>query len=1011
VYPSDIINGDVQKQKCSVLSKVGFKTKVMGDIDQVTAQIRFGLDQLSAKNAHHEFEHVCRHLTRARICSNVLPATGPVAHGGDQGRDFETFRTYLCSSGLAERSFVGLVSDKPLAFACTLQKKQIKQKIKSDVKKIIASGSVVEGVHYFCSSDLAVAARHELIEWARKTQSIHLEIHDGQSLAELLSARDVFWIAEKYLSVPSEIYPRSSVDDGGAWYQRQLEEWKRRSFPPMTHADFSTLKAAGRHALSSEELTQDVPFWLGLLESFIVSESNEVLKRRSIYEVAYLSLKSMRTLVGQEDRLREYFAGVFQLANPAELEDAAAMMNYCAVVACQGGSTLTVEEVSSWRRSLIDSVEKELKRETTTNTLCLLLDLRGYLSMSIDPLNVAQPRLEDAIGWWGKLLNDVGAAPLYPLERLADRLTEFLKIFDEPAGYAKFAQRLDTLLAKRSGNFVAAQKCFDRAEALYEKRNLRGAINQLHQSKAKWFAAETLQHSLKSILFISHCYSELGLQLAAKYYALAAGYMALRANDPNILALSSAALATAAEYDYLLGAWCGFTELADIYLRAQIAFRDDPKNIERHNELQRTVLHTVILRSVTQKTAPELLPFVDQKIECWGIEDWVNDLRPQIEPNWENRTIPETWEVIGEQLNGVPFSDVGNTREVSWAALGVIWTVRWRNDYSTTIAAEQFIAVIQILLADIADVDLCLLKTTVDIELSLSIGDQVVMKPQPSNEGRKWEITLPTSTADDDVQRQQAQQVGFEAASSILYEISLIPEEQYSRALNNHFRSGLQSKIMVVQSYATVYKAFIPEDFFEQSDRKSKKRPMSPQPVRPFEAGDLGWRGGPGPGYSQSKAEKMLKARYSGAVAPIRKTLQRLLSDVAFRGVLERLRVEGWLDWHILNAISIIAVNYRVLHTHATQKSEEAVDRLYNELIKSEEPEGVVPISEFSEDAMRRAISGSMIHTLRLLDLECRQMTPDLKAIDHFLRFRYKYWIDDIAHDEIFSQAATSAAT
>lgn len=984
----------------------------MGDIDQVTAQIRFGLDQLSAKNAHHEFEHVCRHLTRARICSNVLPATGPVAHGGDQGRDFETFRTYLCNSGLAERSFVGLVSDKPLAFACTLQKQQIKKKIKSDVKKIMSSGSTVEGVHYFCSSDLPVAARHELIEWAKKTQSIHLEIHDGQSLAELLSARDVFWIAEKYLSVPSEIYPRSSVDDGGGWYPRQLEEWKRRSFPPTTYADFSTLKAAGRHALSSEELTQDVPFWLRLLESFIVSESNEVLKRRSIYEVAYLSLKSMKTLVGQEDRLREYFAGVFQLANPAELEDAAAMMNYCAVVACQGGSTLTVEEVSCWRRSLIETVEKELKREATTNTRCFLLDLRGYLSMSIDPLNLVRPRLEDAIRWWGKLLNDVDAAPLYPLERLADRLTEFLKIFDEPTGYAAFAQRLDTLLAKRTGEFVAAEKCFDRAEALYQKRNLRGAINQLHKSKAKWFAAETLQHSLKSILFISHCYSELGLQLAAKYYALAAGYMALKANDPNILALSSAALATAAEYDYLLGAWCGFTELADIYLRAQVAFRDDPKNIERHKELQRTVLHTVILRSVTQKTAPELLPFVDQKIEYWGIEDWVNDLRPQIEPNWENRTIPETWEVISEQLNGVPFSDVGNTREVSWAELGVIWTVKWRNDYSTTIAAEQFIAVLQILLADIADVDLCLLKTTVDINLSLSISDQVVMKPLPSNEGRKWEINLPSSMADNDVQEQPAQQIAFEAASSILYEISLIPEEQYFRALNNRFRSGLQSKIMVVQSYAAVYRAFIPEDFFEQSDRKSKKRPVSPQPVEPFEAGELGWLDGPGPGYSKSKVERMLRARYKGFLPPIRRTLRKLLSDDGFRMILEKLRGDGWLDWHVLNAVSNIAVNYRVLHTPAAAESEEAADKLGTELMNSEEPEDAIPVptSEFAEDEMRRAITLSMIHTLRFLNLECRQMTPDLKAIDHFLRFRYNYWIDDVAHDEIFSQAAISAA-
>jgi hypothetical protein len=39
-------------------------------------------------------------------------------------------------------------------------KLQLKKKIKSDVKTIMASGSAVEGVHYFCSADLPVAIRH-----------------------------------------------------------------------------------------------------------------------------------------------------------------------------------------------------------------------------------------------------------------------------------------------------------------------------------------------------------------------------------------------------------------------------------------------------------------------------------------------------------------------------------------------------------------------------------------------------------------------------------------------------------------------------------------------------------------------------------------------------------------------------------------------------------------------------------------------------------------------------------
>src|SRR5438552_3097846 len=171
----------------------------MASIDQVISQIRFGLAQLSSRNAHHEFEHLCRHLARARICSNILPATGPAAAGGDQGRDFETFRTYLNSTSIANSTFVGLASAKPIAFACSLEdKKSINRKIRSDIKTILSCGSSIEGIHYFASADIPVAARHKLQAWARDTYQVSLEIYDGNSIAELLGERDVFWIAERF---------------------------------------------------------------------------------------------------------------------------------------------------------------------------------------------------------------------------------------------------------------------------------------------------------------------------------------------------------------------------------------------------------------------------------------------------------------------------------------------------------------------------------------------------------------------------------------------------------------------------------------------------------------------------------------------------------------------------------------------------------------------------------------------------------------------------------------------
>lgn len=741
----------------------------MATIDQVAAQIRFGLEQLSARNAHHEFEHLCRYLTRARICSNVLPATGPVGQGGDQGRDFETFRTYLSNSTLAETAFVGIVSNKPLVFACTLQKQQIKRKIKLDVKKIMSSGSTVEGVHCFCSASVPIATRHELINWARETHSVALEIHDGESLAELLSGRDVFWIAEKYLSVPSEIYPRSPIEDGGEWYVRQLERWKANTSPPVSYADFSTIKAAGRHALDSENLCQDVPFWFRLIESFIDSDSNTPLRRRAIYEAAYLSLKYMKTLVGQENRLREYFSVVPELEEPADLEDAYPMMNYCAVIAHEGSSALTVGEVSHWRQALIARVEEKLAQDNTTNTRCLLLDLRGALTTSMDPANPVRPTLDEAIEWWTKALDEVRDAPLYPLERLADRLTNLLKFFDESAHYREFAKRLDLLLAQRSGEFTAAEKCFERAEVLYEKGHRLEAINHLHDSKIKWFAAETLARSLRSMLFISHCYAELGLQFAAKYYALAAAYVALKSNDPNVLALSAAGLAQAAECDYLEGAWCGFAELADIYLRSQAAFVNDPRNIERYPDLRMIVWNAAHIKFITQRLAPQLSSFIAENINYWGIEDWVGDINSQVGVDWERREVSEIWKILNRELRGIPYSDIGPKRNVPWSELGVKWNVTWANDYETTIAAEQFIAVLQIFLAELAEVELCLLKTDVQINLNLSSNEVLTMTPHVSNEGRQWDISLPMS--DSHVRR--GQEIAFEAAVTILDEFLL----------------------------------------------------------------------------------------------------------------------------------------------------------------------------------------------------------------------------------------------
>lgn len=89
--------------------------------------IGFALEQLGAKNRHHEFEHVCRKFARQRICAHILPTTGPVSSGGDHGRDFETYVTHLRDKLDAKTWFVGHSTEGAVAFACSLQRENVKR--------------------------------------------------------------------------------------------------------------------------------------------------------------------------------------------------------------------------------------------------------------------------------------------------------------------------------------------------------------------------------------------------------------------------------------------------------------------------------------------------------------------------------------------------------------------------------------------------------------------------------------------------------------------------------------------------------------------------------------------------------------------------------------------------------------------------------------------------------------------------------------------------------------------
>jgi hypothetical protein len=220
---------------------------------QIVQHIRFALATLSERNGHHEFEHICRHYTRHRICFNILPATGPVSGGGDQGRDFETFRTFVHE---APNRFCARAEERKLAFACSLQK-EVLHKIRSDVTAIMQGPDRPDLIYFFSAQPVKVSDRHTLQAWAHTEHSVALEIIDREALAEQLADPEIFWIVSRYLDVSFELFPE--LTQTNSEYERLRNKWLVERANPNRFADFLEIKRAARHALSDVPTR---PAWL-----------------------------------------------------------------------------------------------------------------------------------------------------------------------------------------------------------------------------------------------------------------------------------------------------------------------------------------------------------------------------------------------------------------------------------------------------------------------------------------------------------------------------------------------------------------------------------------------------------------------------------------------------------------------------------------------------------------------------------------------------------------------------
>jgi hypothetical protein len=498
-------------------------------------------------------------------------------------------------------------------------------------------------------------------------------------------------------------------------------------------------------------------------------------------------------------------------------------------------------------------------------------------------------------------------------------------------------------------------------------------------------------------------YMKLGLLFAAKYYALAVAFIGMNNSQPEAKSHASFALMRAATWDYILGAFCGFLNLTEIEIPIHQAHAQNAGDLDESSELHSIVFHLMTLKALSERVNPEFDEIVTKKINAWLPKRWIDAILPQARKGLEDLTDEELIKDIANQLLGPPFGDFSPGREIRWSALGVEWHVAWKNDYCTTKEAEQFIAVLQIYLAEIARYDLCLLKTKVHIWLEVSENAEIAIEAAPSNKDRLWRVCLPRIGEHSPRELGKSHLEVFAVVNTILPELSLLPKTEFMVVTESLIEKGLTNKIFVAHPYEAVYREFVREEDFNQYKRTGNNDLFSEVDLTPFEHRELRWRDDPGPTYDWSAAESALTRRYDFVMPSIRYTLPRLLKLPEFRKTIDNLRKEGWLHWHILTAVSGATVNERLNRRVNDKNDQRELDRILKILEKEQKRWTPVPIEIFEESVLSYCLHLSMLATLEIIGLESQQLTPDFEAIEHFLGHRYNYWKDDIPHADPFS--------
>lgn len=809
------------------------------------------------------------------------------------------------------------------------------------------------------------------------------------------------------------------------WYLNVFEKWKDvKEIDHFLIGRFFEVIDAAKHCRRNKYLFDHSPIWINLLDIFIHKLPIErEFKLKAIYEHIWLRIqfvgiyeKPKGNLKGSEDYVRNYFSNIYDFRNASEIEDSQSILNIALTACFLKLADIKLSEVKVWFKQIEEAIKEQISKSNNPSETCHLhenLATYNLFFLARRKHNNNYNSLEEPLEL---LLLNLDKAEYYNVSQLSERLNAYIKMlisFNSETNFEiielleTYLQKIDSYVLKREGNYKAAKIQIDRGVEYLKSSNpvvILKALNCFHKAKDLWHQQETIEGLVLALIKISQLYSGIGLNMAAKYYALAGVWVSVHKDNKKLIKRIADSLGMLFYADFKQGSWMNTIIAFQKYINARHEFKPNYiGNPDEEMPLKIIADYTLLLYS-SPILSPELKVLIDAELTQLGYikDEFIEPLLPGLQADFPTDISLKS--ILESKLTDRPLNDIGAKRVITFNALGSIWHISFINDYNTNAIAEEFCAILQIMLGEIAlsKYDFHLVKSTIELELEIKDG---INPPEqlPSHSKFKWKIFSNYFEGKD------PKEINFHTATKagtlmiILNAVSLLPDEEFKKNFESLFKENdLATKTLSMNAYQKMYRMVFNEAGFNSLQRQNFNPVKTAYLDFPVENDVIKWKSDLSLKYNQKQSIKYIGNRFKYSKLCIHLTIEKLHDKKEFQELIVKLRKDGWQDWFIILTIMNFILNYKAERELRTMNIAVEDDRikmfqdLFFKYQKMDEKDCYIefPVEAFKSPEFDFQLQNTCVTILKASGFENKASFPNFTAVKEFLDLRFNMSID-----------------